>query len=207
LAAGQYLATRADTRSPWREAEYCVLDVETTGLDLRHDQIIAFGAVPIRHGRIRAADAFYTLVRPDRSIGAAATRVHALRRADLDEAPRMEDCVSEVLSVMTGRVLVAHAAWVERAFLSRVLRSARVKLHDPLLDTAALAYHCVDLPRHADQAISLEYTASVLGLPVHTPHHALGDAMTTAGVFLALATRLSTSAPRSVADLARLSAN
>jgi DNA polymerase III epsilon subunit-like protein len=87
-----------------------------------------------------------------------------------------------------------------------VLRSARVKLHEPILDTAALAHHCLDLPRHADRMISLEYTASVLGLPVHTPHHALGDAMTTAGVFLALATRLSASAPRSVADLARLSA-
>jgi DNA polymerase III subunit epsilon len=29
-----------------------------------------------------------------------------------------------------------------------------------------------------------------MGLPVHTPHHALGDAFTTAQLFLALATRL-----------------
>jgi DNA polymerase-3 subunit epsilon len=37
---------------------------------------------------------------------------------------------------------------------------------------------------------ALEEVARRLGLPVHTPHHALGDAFTTAQVFLVAATRL-----------------
>ena len=36
----------------------------------------------------------------------------------------------------------------------------------------------------------LEWLAGDLGLPVVNPHHALGDAITTAEVFLALASRL-----------------
>jgi DNA polymerase III subunit epsilon len=36
----------------------------------------------------------------------------------------------------------------------------------------------------------LEEAAAALGVCVHTPHHALGDAVTTGEVFLALASRL-----------------
>ena len=36
-----------------------------------------------------------------------------------------------------------------------------------------------------------EWLATALGLPVVDPHHALGDAVTTAQVFLVLASRLS----------------
>ena len=38
--------------------------------------------------------------------------------------------------------------------------------------------------------LGLTELASRLGLPAHRPHHALGDALTTAQVFLALATHL-----------------
>jgi DNA polymerase-3 subunit epsilon len=38
--------------------------------------------------------------------------------------------------------------------------------------------------------LDLERLATELGLPVDSPHHALGDAITTAQVFLALSGRL-----------------
>lgn len=37
---------------------------------------------------------------------------------------------------------------------------------------------------------SIEYLTGRLELPVHTPHHALGDALSTAQLFLVLAARL-----------------
>lgn len=30
--------------TPWREAEFCVFDFETTGLNLRRDEIVSYGA-------------------------------------------------------------------------------------------------------------------------------------------------------------------
>jgi len=41
-----------------------------------------------------------------------------------------------------------------------------------------------------DESIALEYLARTLDMPVHCPHDALGDALTTAQVFLALVSRL-----------------
>jgi DNA polymerase-3 subunit epsilon len=49
---------------------------------------------------------------------------------------------------------------------------------------------------------SLGYLARALNLPVHRPHHADGDALTTAQVFVALATRYRPGAEATVAELA-----
>ena len=43
--------------------------------------------------------------------------MHGIRAADLDGAPPLAEAVEMLLGAMTGRVLVAHHADVERAFL------------------------------------------------------------------------------------------
>ena len=57
----------------------------------------------------------------------------------------------------------------------------------------------------APEGISLSGLARVLGQPAETPHHALGDALTTAQAFIALASKLDTVAPQTVGSL--MSAN
>ena len=178
----------ADT--PWREAEFCVLDLETTGLDLRRDEIVAYGAAIVAHARIPCGRVAYGLVRPTRPVPAAALTVHGLRTADLTDAPPIDEVVDELVGLLRDRVLVAHAAWVERAFIDRALRPRGLALGRAVVDTAALLRACRVVDRNPTSEPNLEAAAGTLGLPVHTPHHALGDAFTTAEIFLALATRL-----------------
>lgn len=181
---------------PWRAAEFCVVDVETTGLDLRRDEIIAYGAVIVTRARIPCDRIAYGLVRPSRPVSVPALTVHGLRNADLADAPAIEQVVNDLVDLLTGRVLVAHAAWVERAFLNRALRPRGIRLGPATVDTAALLRACRLADRDAAAEPNLEAASHRLGLPVHTPHHALGDAFTTAQLFLALATRLETSQAR-----------
>jgi len=195
------------TPSPWtlwREAEFCVVDLETTGLDLRRDEVISFGAAIVRHARIPCGQVVYRRVRPTRPSSAAAMTVHGLRGVDLADAPPIDDIVDEIVELLTGRVLVAHAAWVERAFLDRALRPRGRRLGRMVIDTAALLRAC--RLAGTGREPNLETAANRLGLPVHTPHHALGDAFTTAELLLALATRLERTAggrplPCTVGDL------
>ena len=60
-----------------------------------------------------------------------------------------------------------------------------------MLDTAAL-YRLLVIARDGRDPgpPALGALAAELGLPVHAPHHARGDALTTAQAFLALATHL-----------------
>jgi len=185
----------SDLDVPWREAEFCVLDLETTGLDLSRDQIVSYGAAIIAQARIPCGRVAYGEVRPGRPSSVAALRVHKLRTADLSGAPPLEEAVEHIVGLLANRVLVAHAAWVEQAFLDRALRAGGRRLGRAVLDTAALLRACGLAGADAGREPALEAAARGLGLPVHTPHHALGDAFTTAEVFLVLATRLERSGP------------
>jgi DNA polymerase III subunit epsilon len=174
----------------WREAEYCAIDVETTGLDLRQDSVVSVGSVPIRDGRVIYREHYYSLIRPAGPVSVAAMRVHYLRPADLARAPAAAEVAQQVADRLAGRIVVAHAAWIERAFLTRLLRQAGARFAARVIDTAALARALGYAEGAPDgREPSLELLARKLSLPVYTPHHALGDAVTTAAVFLAMAAR------------------
>jgi DNA polymerase III subunit epsilon len=175
---------------PWQTREYCVLDFETTGLDLRHDDIISFGAVTIRAGRIDLSSTEYGLVVPRRRSSAASFAVHALGEHDLADGMPIRECAARLAGCLGNRVLVAHAAWIETALISRALATCGQRFHGSVIDTAALARAARLAEAGTGREPSIEYLAGRLGLPVHTPHHALGDALSTAQLFLVLAARL-----------------
>jgi DNA polymerase-3 subunit epsilon len=190
--------------APWREAGYAVVDLETTGLDPEADEIVSFAELPIDGGRIAVGAACTLTIRPTRMPGAETIRIHGLRPKDLLDAPELADVLDTMLEALTGRVLVAHAAWVERGFLTKALEEAGVRLRRPVIDTAALFRRLQGLSGEGDEpAVQLSQAARELGLPVHRPHHADGDALTTAQLFLALATRLDARQAQTVGSLAR----
>jgi DNA polymerase-3 subunit epsilon len=183
-----------------------VVDLETTGLDPREDEIISFASLPIDDARVIAREARTLTIRPRRMPEAQTIRIHGLRPLDLVEAPELPDVLDVVLEALTGRILVAHAAWVERGFLSAAFGLAGVRLQVPVLDTEALVRSAMDSEVFAaDRAVALSDAAASVGLPVHHPHTAEGDALTTAQLFLALASRLDRVEPQTVGSLARIS--
>lgn len=180
-------ASGIDLRAHWRDARYCAVDVETTGLDLRRDSIVSVGCAGISDGRIVCSDSYYSLIRPGCPVSVASMRIHCLRPADLEDAPTARDVGQEVARRLAGRIVVAHAAWIERAFLSKLLRQVGARFAAPVIDTAALARALGYAPSSPEsREPSLELLARQLSLPVYQPHHALGDALTTAIVFLAM---------------------
>jgi DNA polymerase III subunit epsilon len=179
-------------REDWRAARWAVVDLETTGLDPASDEIIAVAIVPIDDGRAQPGRAFYSLVRPERPPAAASIRIHGIRPADLEAAPAADDILDDVLAALTGRLVVAHAAFVEEGFLAPVLATRGVRLRGDVADTRRLGrtWLAERDPGTKAPLLQLGPLAELLGLPVHREHHALGDALTTAQVFLALATHL-----------------
>ncbi|MFE7420476.1 PolC-type DNA polymerase III [Rhodococcus sp. NPDC057529] len=187
---GHVDASNSSHAPNWRSSNYLVIDLETTGLDTCNDHIISYGAVPIREGRIAASEATYSLVRSERESSEAALRTHCLRKQDLAAAPSVGDCVDRLDELLRGHILVAHGAWIEHSFLRRAFKCSQRLFTSDVIDTAKLASLVLDIAVGPNQSIGLEYATSRMGLPVHTPHHALGDAMTTANLFLALASKL-----------------
>ena len=191
-------------QASWREAPYCVLDLELSGLDPRRNEIVAFGALPIDGGRVRLDGAAAGLVRPTTPLAESAIRVHGLRAADLADAPPIAEALDPLLHAMAGRVLVAHHAAVERAFLRAALRRLGVRLRGPVLDTAVLArVWLAERDGELPARMTLAQLAQACGLPVHSPHTAIGDALTTAQLFIVAVSQLDARRPETLRRLAR----
>jgi DNA polymerase III subunit epsilon len=203
VAAAYAEATLPRSRTPWREASWCALDFEMTGLEPRKDQIISFGAVPIKAGRLQIGGAVSALIRPTRELDEEAIRVHGIRAVDLAAAPMLADGIAPLLEAITGRVLVVHTAAIDRPFLKRALRDMGLRLRGPIIDTEVLGrLWLYERDGRLRRRVALGQLASALGLPVERPHDALGDALTTAQAFLALATHLAALHPETVGSLA-----
>lgn len=190
--------------SNWRETDFTVIDFETTGLDPARDEIISFATVTVSDERVRLDDARYELVRPKQMPGWDTIRIHGLREADLEDAPSLSEQIPKLLVALTGRVLVAHVAAVERSFLEAALQPHGLDLRNPIVDTAALAAELNRRrrkPPPKNEPVGLDDMARSLGLPVHRRHTADGDTLTTAQAFIALATHLDGFQPQTVETL------
>ena len=189
----------------WRMDTFVAIDLETTGLDPRRDHIVSYGAVPVRDGRVRTSESVYGLVHVPHDVPASSVKFHGLRTQDLDGAPPLAECVTILDELIGDHPVVAHCAWVERSFLRKAFRHSYLTFNSPIVDTAVLARHILDVHLEPGQSVSLEYATTALGLPVHSPHHALGDAVTTASLFIALAGQLERGEILTTSNLLQLS--
>ena len=205
-AAAFAQAGRPADNTPWLDAEWCAVDLELTGLDPRRSEIIAVGVVPIVEGRIVLGSSRYALARSKQRPERAAVLIHKLRHADVAGAPPLDEAIELVLDALTGRVPVFHTAVVERTFLSPQFSRRRVRL-PAAADTEVLGRLWLGQRDGEPPAgVSLARLARELGQRAEPPHHALGDALTTAQAFIALAGHLDAVEPQTIGSLVGASA-
>ena len=194
---------KAPRGAGWRDVELVALDFETTGLDLERDEVVSWGLVPIRSGRVILSEARYQEVSPAVAPTHSSVRIHGLRPSALREAPALADVVEDLRSALADRWLVVWMAEVETAFLSRVLggsvRAWRRRTIDAL--RLSLLLDRLEEVRENKRTRGLAATAGRRRVPIEDAHHALGDAVMTAELFLVLASKLER---HGVADLRRL---
>ncbi len=193
---------RAARRGSWRSAEFVSLDFETTGLDYDRDEIVSFGALPVRGGRIVVGEARHRLVSPGVPASVASMKVHEILPRDLVGAPPLSEARAELSGLLAGRFLLAWFAEVEIAFLARVFDMPERAWRGRTVDVRQIVLSL----EHLGQATrnTLSSTAARYGVPVTSPHEALDDALVTAQLFLILATRMEAAGRGRVTDLLAL---
>jgi DNA polymerase-3 subunit epsilon len=161
---------------------FVALDLETTGLDPRRDDVVAAAAIPFVHGRPQPG--YVTLVDPGRPIPAASTRIHGIDDARVAGAPAMDEVLPRMDAVCAGRPLVGHDVAFDLAVLARARRRRGLPRPELVaLDTRRLA---VALHPGWRRDAELERVAARLGIEVSGRHTAEGDARLAGMIMLAL---------------------
>jgi DNA polymerase III epsilon subunit-like protein len=161
---------------------FVAIDLETTGLDPRRDDVVAAAAIPFVHGHPEPG--YVTLVDPGRPIPAASTRIHGIDDARVAGAPSMDDVLPRFDAVCAGRPVVGHDVAFDLAVLARARRRRGLPSPELLaLDTRRLA---VALHPGWRRDAELERVAARLGIEVSGRHTAEGDARLAGRILLAL---------------------
>jgi DNA polymerase III subunit epsilon len=171
----------------FEDMAFTVFDTETTGLDpAGGDRIISIGAVRVVNGRVLRQETFERLVQPRRSVPAASTAIHGITADMLEGEPTIAEVLPAFARFAEETVLVGHNVGFDLRFVKMAETDAGVSLSQPALDTLLL--HAALHPDHDEH--TLEAIAERLGVSVVGRHTALGDALVTAEVFVALLSML-----------------
>ena len=172
--------------------EWVSLDCETTGLNVRSDEIISIGAVRIVGQRILTSQRLELLVRPDKGVSAESVRIHRLRSSDVAQGLALDEAMRQLLHFIGSRPLVGYYLEFDVAMLNRVLfPMLGVRLPQPQIEVSALYYDYKfrQLDAHQkDRSIDLRFATLMhdLDLPEREAHNALNDAVMAALAFTKL---------------------
>jgi DNA polymerase-3 subunit epsilon len=174
----------------YREVEYVAVDLETTGLDPRRDQILSIGWVLLEGNRIRLNSAHHRLLRVAGEIPADSAVIHQITDDQSARGLELAATLPELLTDLAGRVLIAHHARVELGFLGAACKRLwGQKLLVRTVDTQAVARRLLERRQIPFKGSDLRLHALCerYNLPRHGAHNALSDALSAAELFLAQA--------------------
>ena len=164
--------------------EFCVFDIETTGLSAATCKITEIGAVIMQNGEIKAK--YNTFVNPGVPIPQNITELTGITDEMVADARPISEVLPEFLDFVGGRMLVAHNASFDTGFIRFAADENGIKFDNPYLDTVAMSRNMnPDLKNH-----KLDTLAKFYRLGDFNHHRASDDAEMLAAIFNCMASRL-----------------
>ncbi len=150
--------------------EIVCFDIETTGLNKKHEVIIEIGAVVLKDGEI--TDRFNTFVAPGRILSPEIIRLTGITDEMLKGAPSQEKALRAFLAFAGDRPLAAHNAEFDMGFIAAGCQKYAIPFQSPSVDSLILAQNLLpELGKH-----KLDIVAEHLHLPAFNHHRASDDA-------------------------------
>lgn len=171
---------------PLNEAEFSVLDVETTGLSARNNRIIEIGIVKVKN--LKITNKFTTLINPGCDIPYFITQFTGISNSDVQYSPSFYDTAEEIEDFIGNSIISGHNLSFDEGFLRyEFIRNG----FEPLSN---LSVCTLKLSRKIFPSLKSKSLASVsefLKIKNRDSHRALSDAETTAQILIKLIKKLS----------------
>ena len=177
------------------DGEYCVLDLETTGLSFRTEKITEVGIIKIKNGEV--VDEFECFVNPEKPIPQEVVEVTHITDEMVKDAETIDKVIPKIIDFIGESVLVAHNADFDIGFLKHNFIEYGYELNNTYIDTLRLAK--VIFPDMKKYKLGL--IADKLGIEVIVAHRALDDVKTLVSVFNVMIEKLKQHGAKTVNDI------
>ena len=169
--------------------EVVAIDCETTGLNVRSDDIITIAAIKIRGDRILTSERFEAVLRPDALMQAEAIKVHRQRQIDVAQGSLIRKVLPRFLHFVGGRPLVGYYVDFDIAMLDKyILNFIGIELPNPRIEVSKLYYERKYGDAPANTTVDLSFAAILkdLAIPPLAQHDAFNDALMSAMMYVTL---------------------
>jgi len=158
---------------------YVVVDVETSGLDMKKDRLISIGAVALTDGKMDFSDAFQVVVRQDRISTHENILIHGIGGSAQSEGVDPAEALLLFLQYIGKAPLVAYHAFFDQSMIDKALvEYLGVKLEQSWMD---LAWVLPDFFQfRADGRVPLDDWLQLFEIENILRHNAVSDAYATA---------------------------
>ena len=170
---------------PLEQARLIVVDVETTGLQVRRDPLLSVGAVVIEGLRLDLSQQFERHVRADTTHVLDNILIHGLTPSDILRGEEPRQVLAEFIEFSRDSPLLAFRAMFDEQVLRRSCRQhLGIRLRNTFIDIAELAP--VLFPDRQPRTNTLDAWLTEFGIAVSVRHNAAADALATAEFLLVL---------------------
>lgn len=184
LAAWQALPP-VDLGQPFAAARYVVVDVESSGLNVHRDRLIAIGATAIQGGRVAIGDSLEMVLKQDVVSTKDNILVHGISGEAQREGLEPVEGLLQFLEYLGKDPLIAYHVGFDNIMISKTLRKyLGLKFEHPWADLAHVAPSV--LPEFAATFRSLDHWTVHFNIGNFARHSALADALATAQLMLTL---------------------
>lgn len=168
--------------------ELVCFDCETSGLDLRNNELLSLAAVKIRGGRILTSERLQLKLRPAAGVDAESIRIHQLRNVDMAGGLPPREAMERFLHFIGPRPLVGYYLEFDVAMVNKLIRPwLGIRLPNRCIEVSAL-YYDHKIGRIPQQNVDLRFDTIMkeLNLPLLGQHDAFNDALMTAMIYVKL---------------------
>ena len=159
------------------DTEYCVLDLETTGISYKTEKITEVGIIKYKNGEV--IDEFECFVNPEKPIPPKVVEITHITDDMVKDAETIDKVIPKIIDFIGDSVLVAHNADFDIGYLKYNFEKYGYKLENTYIDTLRLAKAIFpDLKKY-----KLGLIADSLKIKVDVAHRALDDVKTLVAVF------------------------
>ncbi len=169
--------------------ELVSIDFETTGLDVRTDQLLSVGAIKVQGDTILTSQRLDFLIRPEQPVSDRTILVHHIRPVDLATAVPLDEAIPRVLEFIGPRPLIGYYLEFDLGMLNKHVRPLiGAAMPNPQIEVSTLYYdwRAAQVPPGGNIDLRFETIRQRLDLPRRAVHDAFNDALLTAMMYLRL---------------------